>query len=47
MKDAKITQTEAKAQDSFSATLHLPILYITSEIFRRTRQKAYAVSVEA
>ncbi len=31
MKDAKITQTEAKAQDSFSATLYSLISYITSE----------------
>lgn len=31
MKDAKITQTEAKTQDGFLATLHSLITFITSE----------------
>ena len=35
MKDAKIMQTEAKAQDGFLASLHSLISYITSENSRR------------
>lgn len=47
MKDAKTTQIEPKTQDGFSETLHALISHITSEIFKRTNQKAYAVSIEA
>lgn len=41
MKDAKITQTEAKTQDGFSASLHSLISFITSENNPRKQDKHY------
>ncbi len=39
MKDAKIMQAEAKAQDSFSVTLHLPISSLFQKYLRRQTKR--------
>ena len=38
MKDAKITQTEAKAQDGFLASLHSLITHVKSKKSKTTRK---------
>ena len=43
MKDAKITQTEAKAQDGFLASLHSLITHVKSKKSKTTRKKLNVV----
>ena len=45
MKDARITQTEAKAQEGFLASLHSLISYITSENNLKEQRRYFSKTV--